>query len=311
MDTLTYLENTLVDEHPNMLEVLMDVEDTFCALDALDTLDERQRCVVEMKFGLNPKYNNGEPMTYTAIGRELGRSAECIRQIHLRAVEQMRQYYMKRQYPEVEVQPDPSASEQQRELERQRRIAEKQAQILAKMKEKRQEMEELALQRERLEKMKAERKAERDRWRREREEAQKRWEKEEERRRKFWEEYREEQRKMQEARDACRLKCLRWHYDCLLLYLLRQCSICNKYKVEKNKKLYYKFKEGCELVNDIFDDTFENVIYKYNIPAIARRFNFPEPPEITFNVDGKKYKYILNSYQYGIPVEIEKIIPVD
>ena len=51
---------------------------------ALDSLDERQRQVIKLRYGLN---GDGDPLSLEAIGRELGLTRERVRQIEAKALE--------------------------------------------------------------------------------------------------------------------------------------------------------------------------------------------------------------------------------
>lgn len=67
------------------------VEQTFArsSIDSvLDTLSERERCVIRYRFGLNG--DSDEPMTLEHIGKILGVSRERIRQIEKRALMRLR-----------------------------------------------------------------------------------------------------------------------------------------------------------------------------------------------------------------------------
>ena len=68
-------------------EALGDVESVFRLMDLLEKLEERERRILEMRFGLR----GNRPLTLEEVSQEIGRTRERVRQIQNQALAKLKQ----------------------------------------------------------------------------------------------------------------------------------------------------------------------------------------------------------------------------
>jgi len=68
-------------------QIIGDVESVFRLMDLLDKLEERERKILEMRFGLR----GGRPLTLEEVSQEIGRTRERVRQIQNQALVKLKQ----------------------------------------------------------------------------------------------------------------------------------------------------------------------------------------------------------------------------
>ena len=68
-------------------QIIGDVESVFRLMDLLDKLEERERKILEMRFGLR----GGRPLTLEEVSQEIGRTRERVRQIQNQALTKLKQ----------------------------------------------------------------------------------------------------------------------------------------------------------------------------------------------------------------------------
>ena len=68
-------------------QILGDVESVFRLMDLLEKLEDRERRILEMRFGLD----NHRPRTLEEVSQEIGRTRERVRQIQNQALSKLKQ----------------------------------------------------------------------------------------------------------------------------------------------------------------------------------------------------------------------------
>ena len=67
-------------------QILGDVESVFRLMDLLEKLEERERRILEMRFGLR----GNRPLTLEEVSQEIGRTRERVRQIQNQALSKLK-----------------------------------------------------------------------------------------------------------------------------------------------------------------------------------------------------------------------------
>ncbi|MBE6399780.1 MAG: RNA polymerase sigma factor RpoD/SigA [Lentisphaerae bacterium] len=71
-------------------QIIGDIESVFRLMDLLDKLDERERKILEMRFGLR----GGKTLTLEEVSQQIGRTRERVRQIQNQALAKLKQLLM-------------------------------------------------------------------------------------------------------------------------------------------------------------------------------------------------------------------------
>jgi RNA polymerase primary sigma factor len=71
-------------------QIIGDIESVFRLMDLLDKLDERERKILEMRFGLR----GGKTLTLEEVSQQIGRTRERVRQIQNQALSKLKQLLM-------------------------------------------------------------------------------------------------------------------------------------------------------------------------------------------------------------------------